>query len=313
MATQTAKPLSPVEEHGTKFRSSENFKHMKKYLKWKFENSTVNDSPQSTTPISSPCNEVKVKPLTQVQPPLPPYSPPPGVYIKKEIITTDNQYQEPEPCSDYSQPVFNTSIAGTKETMCRNFVRGTCKNEHTFFEQEQFYRTGELPAHATDHIKQRQQWFQRPFQPEVPFNASPQIVPQLSINTPFQTSSTMVPIASTPPTTDRKNSMDYGQGYAQGVYQYEPACSNANNKRPWTCDTYSQRDLDFREPPLKKCKDCDANEFRMEFYKNKAKEMIVAADDREQKLAQLRKKTQRLMAILEFVGQPVGNLRDINL
>lgn len=181
---------------------------MKKYLKWKFENSSPdasNDSPQSTS-TSSPGDEEQVQTLTEVQPPLPPYSPPPGVYIKKEIKTIDYEDREPDPSLDNSQPesIFNTSVAEPKEIMCRNFVRGTCKNEYTckfahkiildqlrmvykfckefqnkgcslqdcryvhctVFEQEEFYRTGQLPPQATEHIKQYQPRSQNSMKPE---------------------------------------------------------------------------------------------------------------------------------------------------
>lgn len=195
------------------FRPSPNFIHMKKYLKSKFveENSASNSTASdSESPSMNTEQQQKKEPENQdnsdVQPPLPPNPPSPEapVVIKKEkedveeySCNVETQEVKPNPLEQYNptqQPQASTDDAKeTGETMCRNYIRGTCERgssciyahklilsqlkyvyrfcinfqnrsgcnrpyckfvHATVFEQEYFYKTGFLPPHTMAHLKQ---------------------------------------------------------------------------------------------------------------------------------------------------------------
>lgn len=189
------------DEECINFRPSPNFKHMKKYLKSKFEeaNSSPNQSSdRSTTPNSEEAKTVKPQQATsssmaqQIQPPLPPNSPPPEFLIVPKQEVEDREYNDRSevPVQQTEEVGSGVSRTAPEEIMCRQWARGSCtrgatciyvhkiilaqlpgvytfcenfqntvcnlskcKFVHaTVFEKEHYYRTGFLPPHTVVHL-----------------------------------------------------------------------------------------------------------------------------------------------------------------
>ncbi|KAH9634775.1 hypothetical protein HF086_012641, partial [Spodoptera exigua] len=141
---EEAQAKSRNDEDSINFRPSPNFKHMKKYLKSKFEESNQMSEQSSPTEVTNATmrtnNQEEVKSNANVQPPLPPNPPPPDtppmiINLKQEIV--DDEYQNNDTKSqefiqtDELKTTIKTDQSETAEEpkviMCRNFVRGTCK------------------------------------------------------------------------------------------------------------------------------------------------------------------------------------------
>ncbi|XP_026739720.1 zinc finger CCCH domain-containing protein 10-like isoform X2 [Trichoplusia ni] len=139
------KSKSRSDEDSINFRPSPNFKHMRKYLKSKFEEAKemANPSASNGTPDSTVRHdqreEVNKSTAPVVQPPLPPNPPPPEsppiINLKKEI--EDDEYGTTESNGEFNHAesllaesikTDQSEVADKPEvTMCRNFARGTCK------------------------------------------------------------------------------------------------------------------------------------------------------------------------------------------
>ncbi|CAH0577956.1 unnamed protein product [Chrysodeixis includens] len=137
------KSKSRCDEDSINFRPSPNFKHMRKYLKSKFEeaNQMANTSASNGTCDSSVRHDEreKVSKSAAVQPPLPPNPPPPEsppiINLKQEI--EDDEYGSTENSTEFNQAeklltdkikTDQSEVSDKPEvTMCRNFARGTCK------------------------------------------------------------------------------------------------------------------------------------------------------------------------------------------
>lgn len=113
-AEEEVQSKSRNDEGSINFRPSPNFKHMKKYLKSKFEEANQISEQSSPTEVTNPTmgnnvqeevrNTANVQPqnTSNVQPPLPPNPPPPDtppmiINLKKEIV--DDEYQTNDPKS----------------------------------------------------------------------------------------------------------------------------------------------------------------------------------------------------------------------
>ncbi|XP_022833137.1 uncharacterized protein LOC111361038 [Spodoptera litura] len=143
-AEEEVQAKSRNDEDSINFRPSPNFKHMKKYLKSKFEEANQmsdQSSPTEMTDASARTNVLQdVNHNANVQPPLPPNPPPPDsppmiTNLKQEIV--DDEYQNNDTNSqefiqtDELRTTIKTDQSEATEQpnviMCRNFVRGTCK------------------------------------------------------------------------------------------------------------------------------------------------------------------------------------------
>ncbi|KOB69514.1 putative zinc finger CCCH-type containing 10 [Operophtera brumata] len=124
------------DEECINFRPSPNFKHMKKYLKSKFEeaNSSPNQgSDRSTTPNSEEQDSVKPQQVTssssmaqRVQPPLPPNSPPPDLVVPKQEVEDDEYIDGTATQSQLKTEKEEVIEKAPERTMCRQFARGMC-------------------------------------------------------------------------------------------------------------------------------------------------------------------------------------------
>ncbi|XP_052751488.1 uncharacterized protein LOC128199963 isoform X3 [Galleria mellonella] len=115
-----------------KFKPSPNFKHMKKYLKSKFEedkiasasNGTAESSSNKTTENGNKAN---------IQPPLPPYSPPPdsptNFTFKTEVEDDSYELNSEEKTENGHMKEYSMELKPNKrkKIMCKDFVRGCCK------------------------------------------------------------------------------------------------------------------------------------------------------------------------------------------
>ncbi|KAL4717441.1 hypothetical protein ACJJTC_000590 [Scirpophaga incertulas] len=181
------------EDSSINFRPSPNFKHMKKYLKSKFEEDVSSTSSESNDSIKK---DVQVS----VQPPLPPNSPPldwpQPIVLKKELLE-DDEFQQIEQFvareNNVSKNINNSTNIKKKTTLCKDFFRkkcirgAACNFSHeiipeqmeyvykfcidfenrkckrpacgyvhaTTSEKERFINTGELPPHVFDHLKKK--------------------------------------------------------------------------------------------------------------------------------------------------------------
>ncbi|CAG4967519.1 unnamed protein product [Colias eurytheme] len=181
-----------VAEHLIKFKSSPNLKKMKKFIRSKMDRSESADVAQAPPP---PPPDINPEKKTEIQPPLPPQPPPPdepwNVTVKQEV--EDHEYTgaygpyDSEDKTTQEQP--EQDDVKPRVTICRDYIRGTCKRigtcrfAHIFdvsqlvgvytfcrdfqtkvckfanckyvhadvFEEQNFYRTGYLPPHAFTH------------------------------------------------------------------------------------------------------------------------------------------------------------------
>ncbi|XP_053625347.1 uncharacterized protein LOC128683589 isoform X2 [Plodia interpunctella] len=120
------------------FRSSPNFKYMKKYLKSRFEEAGCSEASSTNIKIDQEStNPVETKVNVVVQPPLPPDSPPPDYppnlkLVKQEVIDdgyekkeleNEKQQEEQEPKTTIHMEAENKQ---RKPEKCRDFARGNC-------------------------------------------------------------------------------------------------------------------------------------------------------------------------------------------
>ncbi|XP_039763744.1 uncharacterized protein LOC120636360 isoform X2 [Pararge aegeria] len=135
-----------VDEHIIKFKSSPNFKNMKKFIKSRSETTVVGSKavakshhiPQKTVG-NMDSNQYQRADChkTEVQPPLPLEPPPPDILlesikVKQEIVDLDYEIPQKSPLTDdheSSEHTDNTNVHQSK--ICRDFIRGTCKREGT--------------------------------------------------------------------------------------------------------------------------------------------------------------------------------------
>nr|XP_032526718.1 formin-like protein 20 isoform X2 [Danaus plexippus plexippus] len=189
-----------VAEHLINFKSSPNFKNMKKFIRSKMD---LIEKASHTAPDPPPPPNVGNTVSSEVQPPLPLEPPPPdeiySLNVKKELDDSKFENGPSEEVSETQSKEVVNEVTGSqqeptekpKETICRDFIRGSCKRPgtcryahkfdlsqlvgvYTFcrkyqtsvctypickyvhasvFEEHHFYRTGVLPPHAFAHHK----------------------------------------------------------------------------------------------------------------------------------------------------------------
>ncbi|XP_038219946.1 formin-binding protein 4-like [Zerene cesonia] len=181
-----------VAEHLIHFKSSPNFKNMKKFIRSKMDRNEISDVARAPPP---PPPDIYPEKKTDVQPPLPPVPPPPdspwNVSVKQEVVDHEyiGAYGPYDGGKKPSQDQPQREDVKPRATICRDYVRGTCKRigtcryAHKFdisqlvgvytfcrdfqtkvckhanckyvhadvFEEQNFYRTGYLPPHAFSH------------------------------------------------------------------------------------------------------------------------------------------------------------------
>ncbi|PZC75211.1 hypothetical protein B5X24_HaOG206566 [Helicoverpa armigera] len=351
-ADEDSQAKSRSDEDNINFRPSPNFKHMKKYLKSKFEEMVKARESQREVALEKSASghdaQEKVNTPVQsalVQPPLPPNPPPPDtppllVNLKQEI--EDDDYKQNEPPSEYNHTEelktinikTDQSEASEKPNvdMCRNFARGNCKKgaackfvhemilsqlpgvytfcknfqnsvcaypkckfvHATVFEKENFFRTGYLPPHTLAHLKEGAvaQPPPPPPQPEEPPanlplfpNAPPP--PAIPCVTPA-----VVAFNPTDPNIERADLNMFRSP------------NSTSPKREWVIDTEvgsSPRDLLSGEPLAKKCKNCDSNEFRLQFTKTKIEKLIRANEELKANLARASRRKAKLAVVIAAV------------
>uniref|UniRef100_A0A2A4JE70 C3H1-type domain-containing protein n=1 Tax=Heliothis virescens TaxID=7102 RepID=A0A2A4JE70_HELVI len=346
-ADEDSQSKSRSDEENINFRPSPNFKHMKKYLKSKFEeaNQLMAKSSQEGSGYDTQ-EKVKNTPVqsAQVQPPLPPNPPPPDtppLIVKQEI--EDEDYKENETPSEYNQTeelktiTIKTDQSEASEkpnvTMCRNFARGTCKKgaacifahelilsqlpgvytfcrnfqnsvcafpkckfvHATVFEKEHFFRTGYLPPHTLAHLKEGAV-AQPPPPPPQP-EESPAEVRQLLPNAaPPPSIPCVAPVVV--PTVEHRS-------VEQTDLNIFKSPTSTSPKREWldgrTEVCSSPRDLLSSEPLAKKCKNCDSNEFRLQFTKTKVEKLTRSNEELKARFARLIKKKTQLSVVIAAV------------
>lgn len=382
---------TPRKEDNINFRPSPNFKHMKKYLKSKFEemNASEDKNNQETQPVNTknvpanvtnnknepgPSNSAPkqdtasattVSQPSTIQPPLPPNPPPdtPLCEIKQEVIDTDyeypraqnaleqliTEYKSDPPDHDQEQDQDQPPLPPESgPTMCRNYIRGTCKKgpaciftheliisqlpgvytfcrnfqnrqctrpkcnfvHATVFEKEHFYRTGYLPPHTLAHLKQ----------PSPTPNAT-----VTSLNPPEEPPSQEIPPAYY--CMDMNSGMDMTTMSGLANYMMQAQMQSMNDmyagtsqmqhlKRNWN-EAFGAENINFnpfvRDLMPKKCKDCDTNEFRYQYHRNKLENMMTASEEMNKKMAHLNAKTERLCTVLSTLFKPQSGLSNFGL
>ncbi|KAJ0184093.1 hypothetical protein K1T71_000516 [Dendrolimus kikuchii] len=328
------------------FRPSQNFIYMKKYLKSKFvEESSASNSANSDSDSPSMSNEQQhnKEPANQQasegQPPLPPNPPSPDTPV---VIKTEKEDVEEYPCNPDTQEVapnesatFNTNTQATaaenkdeEETMCRNFIRGTCERgatcifvhklilsqlKHvyrfcinfqnrsgcnrphckfvhaTVFEQEHFFKTGVLPPHTMAHLKQE--------------NAAPPPSAEVTETQPAETSTVFHNQQPAPmqlavmeqPKPESSAGVSVMDILAPAVAGKSPL------KREWSevdNNVESNRDHGDGMPVSKKCKECDLNEIRLQFSKKMCEFLQLSLKDVKKRMAILNRKYAKLITLL---------------
>ncbi|CAH2104016.1 unnamed protein product [Euphydryas editha] len=337
-----------VEEHLIKFRSSPNFKNMKKFIRSKMDHiETTNRATPNAAPDPPPAPNIgiseRLKP--EVQPPLPLDPPPPdspvylNIQVKQEIDDTDYQSgceKSPEVVNQEAQSNGETntitqekSSDKTKMTICRDYIRGTCKRQgtcrfahkydvsqlegvYTFchkyqnsvctyenckyvhadvFEERHFYRTGILPPHAFAHQKKV---LQPPPPPPPPEEPQPDLPPISFTNPPppLQTEIDKSLLSIIP------SSSVETRGFSDLL---PPTRYTSPLKREWSSiESFgsSPCDIDTNEHLSKKCKHCDIMEFRLQYNKDKVEKMREAKEELNKKMAILDKKSDKLYTII---------------
>ncbi|XP_048004636.1 uncharacterized protein LOC125240672 [Leguminivora glycinivorella] len=353
-----------VGEQSIKFRSSPNFKNMKKYLKYKSQSppngncettpSTSDSPPRNNQPMEKEEQPSPVKAV--IHPPLPLEPPPPEkepvmpVPIKNEII---DEYPDQE--SGQESPSLSTtelSAAGAEDTslrlneeqdsqvterpkvtVCRDFIRGTCvrvgcKYAHqrdlsqltgvytfcrnyqntvctlplckyvhaTVFEEQEFYRTGVLPAHAQYHLKKAFYMLPPPPPPPPPeVNSSPPCTPEVLNAVSLRRNPSEKPLISCVPVSKLECKP------AENDFRHMIQAITSPLKRDWnSIDPFSSppRDLDHKLLFTKKCKVCDSTDIRLQYNKEKLEAIEKTTKELKLKTKLLDQKSQNLFTIL---------------
>ncbi|XP_061721875.1 uncharacterized protein LOC133528354 isoform X2 [Cydia pomonella] len=164
-------------------------------------------------------------------------------------------------------------------TFCRNYQNTVCtlpqcKYVHaTVFEEQEFYRTGVLPAHAQYHLKKAFYMLPPPPPPPPPpeVNSSPPCTPEVLNAVALRRNPHMIQAITSP------------------------------LKRDWnSIDPFSSppRDIDHKQLFTKKCKHCDSTDIRLQYNKEKLEAIEKTSKELKMKSKLLTHKSQNLFTIL---------------
>ncbi|XP_059055228.1 uncharacterized protein LOC131849223 isoform X2 [Achroia grisella] len=337
MSSGASSEMLPGGANSINFKPSPNFKHMKKYLKSKFEeedkvaSTSSVPSGSASTSMSNKILENDSKVKMTVQPPLPPNSPPPdnplNFKLKTEVV--DDTYEvstekkpNMEQTGEYS--IEFESAEKPKKTMCKDFIRGTCKRGETCiyahvldlaqlkgvykfcrdyangkckramcffvhattFEKESFFRTGYLPPHTLSHLKEGN--VIRPH--SLPEGPSREV---------------MHPVYPSPPTEMQA-----------GCYSGPPGQATRNERRDspiqnGTCGHVTYTPFRAAVPPpvlenteqpvYKKCLNCELHKLRYQQNQAKKDTLIKSTKTLDENIAKLLKKKNWLTTVLKVI------------
>ncbi|KAG6461992.1 hypothetical protein O3G_MSEX012985 [Manduca sexta] len=282
------------DDEAINFRPSPNFKHMKKYLKSKFEESSNPSTPNGNDDqhYSNDSQEEVNGNHGDIHPPLPPNPPPPDspptFTSKKEVEDDDDDgddedYSELVNTSDMSyhtskseemvtdiknsQPKEEKGKEG-EEIMCRNFIRGTCnRGASCIFVHK-------VILSQLDNVYK----FCNDFQNSGCKRRNCRFVHA----TVFERES-FRRTAYLPP------------------HAFSHLKENNNIQTPTPAEVSSSpRDFDCSEP-TKKCKHCDINEFRSQLIITKTKKLRQNNEDLNNKITLINSKAQRLWTVLTSI------------
>ncbi|XP_061382315.1 uncharacterized protein LOC116777333 isoform X2 [Danaus plexippus] len=322
-----------VAEHLINFKSSPNFKNMKKFIRSKMD---LIEKASHTAPDPPPPPNVGNTVSSEVQPPLPLEPPPPdeiySLNVKKELDDSKFENGPSEEVSETQSKEVVNEVTGSqqeptekpKETICRDFIRGSCKRPgtcryahkfdlsqlvgvYTFcrkyqtsvctypickyvhasvFEEHHFYRTGVLPPHAFAHHKKN-----NVVPPTVP-PQQPQEVPNnftddksMSLNHPMIFTNPPPPLQNEISQLDSKHSKSSKRILLEHQNNIEPFGSSPSDR-----DTY--------EPFPKKCKHCDIMDFRLQYHKDETEKMARAKDQKTENTCLLENKKKKINTLI---------------
>ncbi|KAM3968729.1 uncharacterized protein ACR2FA_000239 [Aphomia sociella] len=345
MSSETGSEMSAGDTKSINFKPSPNFKHMKKYLKFKFEeagkmleqsnlNVAIDEATQKIT-------EQKDKVKLVLQPPLPPNSPPPdsppSFTLKKEIedVYEVNSEEKNVESEEYAVGV-GSEPEKPKKTMCKDFVRGTCKRGEsciyaheldltqlrgvykfcrdyangkckrplcffvhaTTFEKEEFFRSGYLPPHTLNHIKEGNMG--RPYSiPEGSMREMHAVYPttQTEMQTGGGAGIPPIPIMAVPPTSVVKPKLP------QDIYQASMGHNRQSLKREWTeCAPASVPcENENFEPIPKKCLNCESFKLRYQENQIKRDSLIKSLKCLDDNILKLARKKNWLTTVLKVI------------
>ncbi|XP_041986296.1 uncharacterized protein LOC121738368 [Aricia agestis] len=314
-------------EDSINFRSSPNFKNMKKFLKNKLD-------------LQQPSTE-KCEAKKEVQPPLP-LDPPPNDDI--EATSTINTSGSADHGISKEENSVDADLKKAKETICRDFLRGTCTRigcryahksdvshedlygvytfcreyqsqvcarahcryvHATVFEEQEYYRTRYLPPHAFAHMLNKNpnnnnNNLLMPPPPPPPPKTQPH--PKLnkeSVNfnvppPPLHNETAAVDCVAS-------NAMKVVPSTIASLTSLAPPVQSAT-KRDWTVmESFSNpgRGLEAEMQPPKKCKQCNNIEFRYQYNKDKLEKLKQAKEEIHKKIAILDKNSEKLNTFIQ--------------
>ncbi|XP_059055227.1 muscleblind-like protein 3 isoform X1 [Achroia grisella] len=348
MSSGASSEMLPGGANSINFKPSPNFKHMKKYLKSKFEeedkvaSTSSVPSGSASTSMSNKILENDSKVKMTVQPPLPPNSPPPdnplNFKLKTEVV--DDTYEvstekkpNMEQTGEYS--IEFESAEKPKKTMCKDFIRGTCKRGETCiyahvldlaqlkgvykfcrdyangkckramcffvhattFEKESFFRTGYLPPHTLSHLKEGN--VIRPH--SLPEGPSREVMHPVYPSPPTEMQAgggiPTVPTISVPKTSVVNPKLP------QDVYQTTAPSMRSTLKRDWSDGAAVPPPVleNTEQPVYKKCLNCELHKLRYQQNQAKKDTLIKSTKTLDENIAKLLKKKNWLTTVLKVI------------
>ncbi|XP_052746431.1 uncharacterized protein LOC112049125 [Bicyclus anynana] len=278
----------------------------------------------------------EVQPPLPLDPPPPDEIP--NIRVKQEIVDTDYETAQAPPRLEHTDQADPEPPQEAPSKVCRDYIRGTCKRESTckyahkydlsqlegvytfcrkfqnsvctfnnckyvhatVFEEQNFYRTGILPAHALHH--KTNNVLQPPPPPPPPEDQFSRYNIDFSNPPPPLPNNLEQPMISCIPTTC---AMEARLPYI--AEEPAPATAQASRKRHWNAmDPLGAPPCDIvhNEQLTKKCKHCDIMEFRLEHNKNKVKKMLQSKEQLAKKTSLLEKKTDKLRSLISEMLKP---------
>lgn len=81
--------------------------------------------------------------------------------------------------------------------------------------------------------------------------------------------------------------------------------SSMSMKRPWnTIDDLVSRDMDLNQHEIKRCKNCDLTEFKLQYNEDKVEKMLQSRQELEKSKVVLEKKSDKLYYIIMALLKP---------
>ncbi|XP_045784521.1 uncharacterized protein LOC123880438 [Maniola jurtina] len=273
----------------------------------------------------------------------------PNLQVKEEVVDTEYETNNVSQAQGGQEetPSDQNSEQSSSE-ICRDFIRGTCKREgtckyahkhdlsqlegvYTFcrkfqnsvctfanckyvhatvFEEQNFYRTGVLPAHALHHKVNNMLQPPPPPPPEepvAPFNVDFSNPPPILRTETEKPMISCIPESSMASSTASSMEAPCYMGEIHNQMPLPTQTQMSSLKRDWNnMEAYAAPPCDdaYTEPLAKKCKHCYFTEFRLEHNKTKLKKMIQKKEQMSKKMAQLDKQTEKLRSLISELLRP---------